>query len=65
MREVAEARARLHRHQADVRAAVLEAERACDREPGNQARRFYAIGLRAAAGLLGMPEGQDPRWRTG
>lgn len=54
-----------------LREAVLEAEAddADGSEHGGEygagLRRGYAMGLRVAAGLYGMPEGQDPANRHG
>lgn len=42
-----------------LRDAVLEAEQ-WEREDPTEAHTFYAIGLRVAAGLYGLPEGLDP-----
>jgi hypothetical protein len=48
-----------------LRAAVVEAEEHAAAKPGSEAARFYAMGLRLAAGLYGLVEGFDPATRAG
>jgi hypothetical protein len=45
-----------------IRSAVLEAEEGAADDP-TDAKRFYAMGLRMAAALYGLPEGNDPYTR--
>lgn len=44
-----------------LRAAIEEAE--AEAQDQTVERRFYALGLRVAAGLFGLPEGVDPDTR--
>jgi hypothetical protein len=46
-----------------LRQAVLAAETVVERNR-SESNRFYAMGLRVAAGLYGLPEGNDPATRV-